>query len=159
MTPQEEQLAMQAYVRQQLLARQGQLNLQPGQVPLAPEDQAQFLQRPPIAPGVEPPPANPAAPPPSPFDLPAPSGGYLGSDQPSTPVNLRAVPTRGELPVQLTGGGYSMGKRFGQTSQPLSVQGGYNLPDMPIDVSGGTSLRPGRGLGGVDLRAYFRQPF
>ena len=57
MTPQEEQAAMQAYVRQRL-ARQGQqqqLNLTPGQQPLAPEDQAQFLQRPPIAPGVGPP--------------------------------------------------------------------------------------------------------
>ena len=55
MTPQEEQLAMQAYVRQQLLARQGQqqqLNLAPGQQPLAPGDQAQFLQRQPLAPGV-----------------------------------------------------------------------------------------------------------
>jgi hypothetical protein len=158
MTPQEEQAAMQAFVRQRLAA-QGQLNLTPGQQPIAPDEQAQFLQRPPIAPEVAPSPVTPGVPPPSPFDLPAPSGGYLGSDQPSTPVNLRAVPTRGELPVQLTGGGYSMGKRFGQTSQPLSVQGGYNLPDLPIDVSGGTSLRPGRGLGGVDLRAYFRQPF
>ena len=38
MTPQEEQLAMQAHVRQRLLARQGQqqqLNLAPGQQPLA----------------------------------------------------------------------------------------------------------------------------
>jgi hypothetical protein len=51
MTPQEEQLAMQNFVKARLL-QQGRLNLMPGQVPLAPEDQEQFLQRPPLAPGV-----------------------------------------------------------------------------------------------------------
>jgi hypothetical protein len=53
MTPQEEQAAMQAYVRQRLAAQGGQLNLVPGQLPLASEDQQQFLQRPPIAPGTQ----------------------------------------------------------------------------------------------------------
>jgi hypothetical protein len=49
MTPQEEQLAMQAYVRQRLAA-QGRLNLTPGQQPIA--DPNAMLQRLPVAPGV-----------------------------------------------------------------------------------------------------------
>jgi hypothetical protein len=49
MTPQEEQVAMQAYVRQRLAA-QGRLNLAPGQPPI--EDPNAMLQRPPVAPGV-----------------------------------------------------------------------------------------------------------
>ena len=88
-----------------------------------------------------------------------PGGLAIGVPPSGGPPEPLGGPTQGELPVALTGGGYSMGKRLGQTSQPLSVQGGYNLPDLPVGVSGGTSLRPGRGLGGVDLRAYFRQPF
>jgi hypothetical protein len=126
------------------------------QLPLRPEDYGQFRQRPPLAGGQS---GSASGPPPMPFDLPAPSG-YVGRlDQPTTPLNLRAVPGQSELPFALTGGGYSMGKKFGQTSEPLNLQAAYNLQGLPFDISGGTSLRPGRGLGGVDLRAYFRQPF
>jgi len=132
----------------------GSQRWQPPQLPLRPEDYDQFRQALPLA-G----PQGPAgAPPPSPFDLSAPDK-RLAQSQPATPLNLLAVPTQTQLPFALAGGGYSMGKKFGQTSEPLNLQAAYNLQGLPFDVSGGTSLRPGRGVGGVDLRAYFRQPF
>lgn len=121
------------------------------QLLLRPEDYADFLQRPPWTPDAG---RGADAPPPGPFDLPAPTGrGRF--DQPSTPLNLRAVPTEAQLPLALLGGGYSIGR----TSEPLNLQAGYNAPDLPWGFSGETSLRPGRGLGGVDLRAYLKMPF
>jgi hypothetical protein len=57
MTPQEEQAAMQAYVRQRLAA-QGQLNLTPGQQPIEDPNALLQSQRLPLAPGVGPPPLS-----------------------------------------------------------------------------------------------------
>lgn len=86
MTPQEEQAAMQAYVRQRLAA-QGRLNLTPGQQPI--EDPNAMLQRPPIAPGVAP------ASPPGQFELPGVemTGGYSQGKpgQTTEPFNARVM--------------------------------------------------------------------
>lgn len=54
-------------------------------------------------------------------------------------------------------GGYSMGRRFGQASEPLNLSAGFNLPGLGLSI--GSSLRPGRGLTAPEFRAYHRIPF
>jgi hypothetical protein len=54
-------------------------------------------------------------------------------------------------------GGYSMGRKFGRTSEPLNLSAGFNLPGVGLGI--GSSLRPGRGLTAPEFRAYHRIPF
>jgi hypothetical protein len=124
-----------------------------GQSAYRPEDQGDYLRRYPA--GMEP--AARGAPPANLFDLAGGSSGRL--NQPNTPLNLMPVPSPADWPLELTGGGYSMGRRAGKTSEPLNLQLQYNLPGLPIDLSGGYTMPMGRGSGSGNFMARYRVPF
>jgi hypothetical protein len=125
-------------------------------LPFDPNDRGAMLQRPPLPGGLQ----GGGGPPPSLFDLPGEQSRQ--TSQPSLPLNLRPVPTESELPFALQGGGgYAPGsaKRPERPPEPLNLQAVYNsLFGLPLDLSVGGSMRPGRGLGQTDVRGTYRIP-
>ena len=144
----------------------GGLDLTPPAYPWAPDERENFR---PSYRGDEPAPAppvdlrevyplalDPKRPPGARREVHRPDGGSAGNGGGEPGYLQEALAQRLGGAPDLSGG-YSMGRKLGQTTEPLNLNAGFNLPGLGLSI--GSSLRPGRGLTAPEFRAYHRIPF